>query len=104
MAQFDVYRNANPETSVVIPYLLDVQADLLDGLATRAVIPMYRQDVIPSPIGYLHPVLVVLGERLVLSTAELAGIPRAMLNDPVGNVSEQRAEIVTALDFVFSGI
>lgn len=104
MAQFDVYRNASPDTAVVIPYLLEVQADLLEGLATRVVVPLYRQDVIPRPIDHLHPVFVFLGEKLVLSTAELAGIPRAMLGEPVGSLSEHRADIVAALDFVFSGI
>jgi toxin CcdB len=104
MAQFDVYRNANPETSVIIPYLLDVQAGLLERLATRSVIPLYRADVMPRPVQHLHPVFVVMGERLVLSTAELAGIPRSMLGEPVGSLSEQRAEIVAALDFVFAGI
>ena len=36
MAQFDVYRNPNPKTSSEIPYLLDIQTDLLDNLATRS--------------------------------------------------------------------
>lgn len=104
MARFDVYRNASPETSVAIPYLLDVQSELLDRLATRTVIPLYRQDVMPRPIAHLHPVFVVLGERLVLSTAEIAGIPRSMLGEPVGNLSEHGAEIDHALGFAFSGM
>jgi toxin CcdB len=104
MAQLDVYRNASPDTAVVIPYLLDIQADLLESLATRVVVPLYRQDVIPSPIDHLHPGFLFLGERLVLSTAEIAGVPRAMLGEPVGSLSEQRGEIFTALDFLFSGI
>lgn len=104
MAQFDVYRNTNPETSVVIPYLLDVQTDLLDRLATRVVVPLYRQDVIPRPIQHLHPVFVFLGEKLVLSTAELAGIPKAMLVEPAGSLLEHRARITAALDFAFKGM
>jgi hypothetical protein len=35
MAQFDVYRNPNAATRERMPYLLDVQPDLLDALATR---------------------------------------------------------------------
>ena len=35
MAQFDVYENPNPASQKSIPYLLDVQTDLLDNLATR---------------------------------------------------------------------
>jgi len=40
MAQFDVYLNPNPDTRKPIPYLLDVQTDLLDTLATRVVVPL----------------------------------------------------------------
>lgn len=104
MAQFDVYRNAHAETSVIIPYLLDVQADLLAKLATRVVVPLYRQDVIPRPIQHLHPVFVFLGEKLVLSTAEMAGVPRVMLAEPAGSLSEHRDRILSALGFAFTGI
>ncbi|MCF8107725.1 MAG: CcdB family protein [Desulfohalobiaceae bacterium] len=40
MSQFDVHENTNPETNQTIPYLLDVQADLLETLATRVVVPL----------------------------------------------------------------
>ena len=40
MAQFDVYRNANPATRTRVPYLLDLQSDLLDPLGTRVVVPL----------------------------------------------------------------
>jgi toxin CcdB len=40
MAQFDVYLNPNPVTHKVISYLLDVQADLLDTLTIRVVVPL----------------------------------------------------------------
>ncbi|WP_305732616.1 CcdB family protein [Trichlorobacter ammonificans] len=39
MAQFDLYRTPNPETSEAIPYLLDVQADLLHNLCTEGGCP-----------------------------------------------------------------
>ena len=40
MSQFDVYENPQAETHQVIPYLLDVQADLLGSLATCVVVPL----------------------------------------------------------------
>ena len=40
MAQFDVYRNSSLDTRERIPYLLDIQHDLLSGLATRVVVPL----------------------------------------------------------------
>ena len=38
MAQFDVYRNTNPATRTRIPYLLDIQSDLLESISTRVVV------------------------------------------------------------------
>jgi len=40
MAQLDVYLNPNPDPREAIPYLLGVQADLLDSLAIRAAVPL----------------------------------------------------------------
>ena len=44
MAQFDVYRNTNSATRKSIPYVLDVQTDLLDTLATRVVVPLVLKE------------------------------------------------------------
>ncbi len=38
MAQFTVCRNKNPQTSSAVPFLLDIQNDLLDDLETRVVV------------------------------------------------------------------
>ena len=37
MTQFTLHRNPNPRTHTDIPFLLDVQSDLLSVLATRVV-------------------------------------------------------------------
>lgn len=42
MPQFDVYRNRNPRSRRSIPYLLDVQSDLLTALSTRVVVPLIK--------------------------------------------------------------
>jgi len=38
MPQFTVCRNKNPQTSSAVPFLLDVQNDLLSDLETRVVV------------------------------------------------------------------
>jgi len=104
MAQFDVYLNPNAESNRSIPYLLDVQADLLDVLATRIVIPLHTMASMPKPARHLNPTLEINGEKFVLSTAELAGVPTAMLGKPIDNLKAYREDMIAALDFVFTGI
>jgi hypothetical protein len=40
MAQFTVHENKNPATRSFVPFLLDVQTDLLSDLETRVVVPL----------------------------------------------------------------
>ena len=104
MAQFDVYRNPHPESKSRIPLLLDVQAELLDGLATRIMIPLCKPEFLGrKPVEKLNPELEVDGRKLVLLTQELAGIPRKALGQRVGNLSSERREIIAALDFAITG-
>jgi toxin CcdB len=105
MAQFDVYRNANPATRTRIPYLLDVQSDLLEPLATRVVVPLARPEVLGGkPAERLSPGFEVEGRRLLMLTPELAGVPRKALGEPVASLAGERHAIIAALDLVFTGI
>ena len=103
MAQFDVYENANPKTNQTIPYLLDVQADLLDTLATRVVVPLIKTSVAGKAIRHLNPEFIFNETPVVLSTAELAGISTQSMGEKVGTLKERRDEILGALDFLFTG-
>lgn len=40
MAQFDVYENINEKTKEQIPFLLDIQNDILKNVSSRVVIPL----------------------------------------------------------------
>jgi len=104
MAQYDIYRNANPHTRRAIPFLLDVQSDLLDPLATRVVVPLIRKSEIPNPARRLNPVFEVEGTEVVMSTPELVGVLREALGSKVASLSERRADILAALDLQFTGI
>ncbi len=103
MARFDVYVNSNPASRKTMPYLLDIQADLLDNLATRVVVPLVQAAAIGRAAKFLNPQFTVNNEQLVMSTAELAGVPVAILGEKVDNLKEWREEIIAALDFLFSG-
>lgn len=103
MAQYDVYKNPNEETNQTIPYLLDIQADLLDNLATRVVVPLLTASAIGKPAKYLNPQFEIRHETIFMSTAELAGVPVRVLGERVGSLKDQRQAIIAALDFLFTG-
>jgi toxin CcdB len=104
MARFDVYRNGGPHADAV-PYLLDVQSDLLHGLDTRVVVPLRRRDRLPavSLPRNLVPVLDVEGIERVVETPKLAAVPTRVLKTPVASLAASQTEITQALDFLFHG-
>ena len=104
MAQFDVYLNPNPDTRKSIPYLLDVQTDLLDTLATRVVVPLVLAEEMGLAAKNLNPQFKIKGVAVVMSSAELAGIPNRSLGDKVASLKNKRDEIIAALDLLFTGI
>lgn len=103
MAQFDVYENTNPETKMIIPYLLDVQTDLLENLTTRVVVPLITSSAMGKAAKHLNPQFKIKRTAVIMSTAELAGVPVNILGDKICSLKEQRSEIITALDFLFTG-
>ena len=100
MAQFDVYENTNTLTQEQIPYLLDIQNDLLDGLRTRVVVPL---GIGVMPISHLNPVLEIDGFQCVMLTQEMAGVPVRLLSKKVMNLSHRRTDILHAVDFLVTG-
>ncbi len=104
MAQFDVYLNPNAATRKSIPYLLDVQADLLDTLATRVVVPLILAEEMGLAAKHLNPQFKIKGVAVVMSAAELAGVPNRSLGDKVATLKSKRDEIIASLDLLFTGI
>ncbi|WP_394752777.1 CcdB family protein [Crenothrix sp.] len=105
MAQFDVYENKHPKTRRLVPYLLDVQSDLLSDLATTVVIPLcLAAGGNPSSMTRLMPRLEIKTEYYLALTPQLAGISRKELGAVVDNVSAYRNDIIGALDFLITGI
>jgi len=103
MAHLDVFRNPDTTTASVIPYVLDVQSELLAGLPTRVVIPLAYPEAIETPILRLNPKVGVGDTELVALTQDMASVSNRLLRNPVANLSPQRDEILAALDFLFTG-
>ena len=105
MAQFDVYRNPNPATRARIPYLLDVQSDLLDSLSTRVVVPLCKPEVLSNKLAdRLIPAFDIEGRKTAMLTPELASVSGKALGERVANIAGERTAIIAALDLVFTGI
>jgi toxin CcdB len=102
MPQFDVHRNPR---GGAFPLLLDVQAEVLAPLATRVVVPMARaKSWGSSTITRLNPTARVGGVEYVLVFQELAAIAVSDLGVRVGSLAARRAELIAALDLLFTGI
>lgn len=103
MAQFDVH--PLPGRRGGRGYVVDVQADLLDHLATRVVVPLLPTDAAPPPVAVLNPVFGIGGERHVLMVQTIATVPRRELDrPPVASLEDRRDEIIRALDKLLSGV
>jgi len=98
MARFDVYRSRGTG-----PLLLDCQADLLDALDTRFVVPLLAHALVPAPMARLNPVFTVAGERVVMATHLAAAIPVRELAERVARLSAQQDTITAALDMLLVG-
>lgn len=105
MARFDIYPNPGQTKISDVPYLLDVQSDLLNDLDSRVVVPLRRVDrfdkvTLPQS---LSPVFEIEGLTCFMETPKLAAVPAKILKAPIASLSEQRAAITASLDFLFQG-
>jgi toxin CcdB len=102
MARFDIYDNPG-RNKANIPYLVEVQSNVISGLATRIVIPLrdlasFAKLTLPSD---LFPLIAIDGKEYLLDTPQLGAIPSSELKVRVGSAQDYRFEIQAALDRVF---
>lgn len=99
MARFDIY--PRPDGA---GYLLDVQADLLNGLNTRVVVPLMSVDAAPAPAKRLNPVFDIRTERYVMVTQFLSAVPASILKTSAASLAQHDTEITGALDVLLTGV
>jgi toxin CcdB len=105
MSQFDLYANTNKDTSKTYPYFVEVQNDILDSLNSRIVIPLTpitRTD--KSYPDNLCPVLRIEHKDFILLTHQMTTIPVSWLKVKERSLMRYRTEIVSAIDFLITGI
>lgn len=99
MARFDVYAMKRGRALVV-----DCQADLLDGLKTRVVVPLIPESAAPKPARRLNPVFAVGAERFVLMAQLLSAVEVRELGAKVGSLESEGETVLGALDFLLTGV
>ena len=103
MARFDVHPTPFADDKRHTPYWLDVQADHLDQLSTRVVIPLRRLAAGVPVKQRLNPEFRVGDVTVFADTANIATYPLALLRHPVASLRSERLAVENALDFLFTG-
>ena len=104
MAQYDVFSNPSTSAKDGIPYVVVVQSDLLEALATRLVIPLADLNFEGKVPAALCPAITVKGQRFNALAHYAAPLPVKQLRRPVDNVAAQAGALVAAMDVVLSGV
>ncbi len=98
----DVFANPSARQPS-IPFIVVVQATILDNLETVAAAPLARIHPLVWPAS-LTPRLVVDGEELTLLMHQIGAIPRRALGSPVCNLETERDRILRAFDTLWTGL
>ncbi|HEX4479629.1 MAG TPA: CcdB family protein [Rudaea sp.] len=103
--RFDVFRNSNAASAKHVPYLLVVQSEFLEELPTRVVVPLTKMAALKrKPAAQLNPEFEIESVTVAMLTQQVGAIATHQLKKLVANLESERAIIVRALDFLFSGI
>ena len=98
MARFDIHR-----TGTGRGYLLVVQADHLDALPSRIVVPLLPPTAALPAIGDLNPTLRIGGDSFAMMTHYQTAIPRREPGPAIANLADERDTITRALDLLLTG-
>lgn len=96
--QFDIFRLRSG------PCVIVIQSDLLDAMRTRVVAPLLPIGQAGPAMRALNPTVDIDGATYMLMPQLLATLDTQELGEAIGNASDQRDEIVRALDALLSGL
>lgn len=101
MSQFDVYHSNNPKIKKIIPYLVNVQTQVLCDSSTRVVIPLTFASGINKSLSNLYNEFEVEKKRAIMLTDEIIGMPKNVLGSKVVSLLSYRNEIFQLSIFFF---
>lgn len=99
--QFDVVENTNEATRSYAPYFVVLQSHHLQPLGTVVVAPLVND--LQRPIDQLNLEVELGGERLIIATPEMAGIPRSRLGRAVASLANLEDDLRRAVERILSG-
>ena len=99
MPQFDIHRLKNGRG-----FVLDCQADILDNLPTRFVVPMVEAGPVPELALRFSPGFVVAGEKMRMATNIAATVARTELGEVVASLAEESHRVIGAIDVLITGV
>jgi len=88
-----------------VPFVVDVQAEFLDTLKTRLVVPLItRASYNGRPLDRLHPTIFLDTKGYLLMTTDMATLPTSSLGKKMYNLEDDYRLIITdAIDFLLQG-
>lgn len=104
MPQFDIHKNPNPAARRIAPFVVNIQSDHIDHLATRLCAPIKTRKLSSTPIAGLMPEIEIEGQPFVVFMQETAAVPAAMLGLSIASAAAYRYQLVAAVDLLVSGI
>jgi toxin CcdB len=97
MARFDVHRGEGE------PLLLDCQTDLLEGINSRLMVPLYRAERVERKVLRLNPVFNVAGHDMVMLTQSMGAVPIKRIGARIDSLRAEQDAIMNAIDMLLSG-
>ncbi|NKL61798.1 CcdB family protein [Rhizobium beringeri] len=98
MTRFHVYRLKSGNLLAI-----DLQANLLDDLPTRVMVPLHPVQELSWSISRLNPRFTIEGETYVMATQRMASVPTTEIGKAVGDLLGKSDAIIGAMDFLFQG-
>lgn len=99
--QHDVFENNNVRSRVSQPFLVNLQADGIDGPLCLAC-PLFAPGTLQSSKTVI-PVMFE-GKPYLLALILMSAVDRRSLRRPAGSIAADRDDILRALDWLFTGI
>jgi toxin CcdB len=103
MAQFDAYQNGSGFREDAVPFLLNIQSDLLESSKSRVIIPLRLPHTAGTLVRRLNPVFQVGGTKVALMTQEITSLPTSVFGPRVEAMIDRRDDIMAAIDLLISG-